>query len=343
MKTPIQRLGLALALLLPAAALATSPDPSPLPDVAAHEAQLRYFLAVAESDGDALSDAFLANALGAMRDNAIRAGTTDRGLLARAEVVRDELAARAEAARGSDATLLATQLRCLPVRHAEPRCEADLRRLAELAGGNGYHHVLLMGYAWARGDAAEVLQQARLAAEAPDYRHDFPLVFASLRQRLSSVPAPGRAAADASGEARVADVHAMAMAAAVALPAYQPFVASCRDAGDELRDHCLAIAERMLAEGQVALDVGVASAVIEALGDPARQAEARAIVRRMNWHSTAMGRAEREFSQAQFGEYFRRVSTEGEVAALAYAAAELGLPAEPPADWRYPGEPAAAP
>jgi len=341
MKMPLRRLAFALVSMLPALALAVDPAAAS-PDQARMDAVLRYQLAAAEAEGDALSDAMVARWLGMTLDDEGWRTSMDPALVARADVVRQALARRVELAREDDASVLAATLRCPPRELAAPDCERDLARLAELAGDNAYHHFVLMGLAWARDDAEGFLRQARLAAAAAAYRHDFVAAFASTRARLRQAPEGLLPAEAGANRLPPADVHAMALASAIALPAYQHFATPCREAEGDLREQCLAIALHMLDARQTVIDAAIARAVVDALGDAGQRAEARERVRRAYWQSTALARAEREFDRAQHEAYFRLVVDEGELAAIAYAAAELGLPAEPPADWRAPGEPAAA-
>ena len=312
------------------------------PSSASEDAWLRYHLAVAESPGDALSDAYLARALEMVQGDEARQAALDPALLARVQVVHGQLEARAAAARNNDATLLVSQLRCLPASRANATCEADLARLAELAGDNAYHHVVLMGHAWARGDAEAFLREARLAAEAAEYQHDVPKVFGSLYRRYSQVPAHDLARPDPGNRIPVAGMSAMAFAAALALPAYQHFVQPCREAEGDLQGHCLAIAVRMMREGQLALDLSIAAGVIDVHGDESLKAEAKRRQREMAWHFESLRGAEARLDERQWRDYLDAYAERGELAAFRVAHAYLGRPALPPDDWNPPGESAGA-
>lgn len=332
-----------LSGLLAAAPATVSADAaSDAPSSAREDAWLRYQLAVAESPGDVLSDAFLARALEMVQNGETRETPPEPALLARVQVVQGQLAARAAAARHDDATLLLSQMSCLPPARASDACLADLARLAELAGDNAYHHFVLMGHAWALGDAEGFLREARLAAEAPGYRHDVPKVFGSLYQRYAQVPADHLARSDPGNRIPVAGISAMGFATALALPAYQYFVQPCREAEGELQGHCLAIAVRMLREGQLALDLSIASAVIEAHGDDSLKAEARRRQREMAWHFESLRGAELRLDEREWRDYLDAFADSGELAAFRVANAAMGRPALPPDDWNPPGESAGA-
>ena len=83
---------LLLSALLAAAPLAAHAGPAPDEESRVGEdAWLRYQLAVAESEGDALSDAYLARNLEMMLGDEARAASLDPALLARLQVVQGQL------------------------------------------------------------------------------------------------------------------------------------------------------------------------------------------------------------------------------------------------------------
>lgn len=302
--------------------------------VRGQEAVTRYYLAAAEAEGDVLSDAYLLKLLALTSGDPEIKALLDPALMVRVDLVRAQLAARVQAARNTDAVLLSSELRCQPSVRLQAACGEDLARLAELAGDNGYHHFVLMGHAWAREDAEGFLRHARLAAQAPDFRHDIEVVFRSVHQRLRQAPddlMPRPEGEDDTVPA--AGLVAMGIAAAFALPAYQNYVQPCRESEGELRAHCLAIADRLLEESAIGIDIFIAHAIYEALGETERQSAAQVLRDRLRWQQQAMAPMEERFDRRQWQAYFDAYAEGGEKAAFAYAAEALGVPLDPPPGW----------
>lgn len=327
----LHALALVALLAQPAAAV---DDRTPEQVLADQQAVTRYYLAAAEAEGDVLSDAYVLKLLAlSAGDEEAQAGF-DPALLARLDLARARLGARVDAARNNDPVLLASQLRCHPAARTSPECGQDLARLAELAGDNGYHHFVLMGKAWAREDAEGFLRHARLAAEAPGFEPDVDAVFRAVYARLKQVPddlAP-RPEGE-SGNIPAAGMLATSVAAAFALPNYQHYVQPCREAEGELRGHCLAIADRLLDESSVAIDIYIAQSIYRAVGDSDGEARAQARRDRLGWQTQAVSSMEQRFDRHQWQAYFDAWAEGGELAAFAYAAEAMGLPANPPPDW----------
>lgn len=332
--TPCKALVLATLLSAGAAAAEASSAPAPVDPDYGREATLRYFLAAAEAEGDLVSDATLLKALELHQE---AGGALDPALRARVEVVRAELAARVDAARDKDPVLLATRLRCLPAERAQAGCEQDLARLAELAGDNGYHHLLVMMHAWARADADAFLRHARLAAEAPDFRHDIEVVFGSVHERLQQAPDDLMPRTQETEAIPAAGLWAMGVAAAVALPPIQYYSQPCRESEGELRGHCLAIADQLLEHGWTGIDIRIAHDIYQALGDPEREARAQARIDQLAWQQQFLGEMEARMDRHQWQAYFDAYAEGGETAAFAEAAEGLGYPLEPPPGWSPPG------
>lgn len=327
----LHALALVALLAQPAAAV---DDRTPEQVLHDQQAVTRYYLAAAEAEGDVLSDAYVLKLLALSAGDPDSRAKFDPALVARLDLARARLAARVDAARDNDPVLLASQLRCHPAARTSPECGQDLARLAELAGDNGYHHFVLMGHAWAREDAEGFLRHARLAAEAPGFRHDMQVVFRAVHQRLKQVPddlMPRPEGED--GTIPAAGMTAMGVAAAFALPAYQNYVQPCREAEGELRVHCLAIADRLLEESSVGIDISIAHSIYEALGETERQATAQALRAKLHWQLQSVVSMEERFDQRQWQAYFDAYAEGGELAAFAYAAEAMGLPANPPPDW----------
>ena len=327
--TPIKAFILATLLGAGAAASATSTPP---PDAdQGREATLRYWLAAAEAEGDLVSDAYLIKVLELHHQER---DALDPALLARLDVVRSELAARVDAARNDDPVLLAARLRCLPVERAQAGCDEDLARLAELAGDNGYHHLLVMIHAWAREDAGTYLRHARLAAGAPEFRPDIESVFRSVYARLQQAPDDLVRRPTAADEAiPAAGLWAMSITAAYALPPIQYYSQPCRASEGELRGHCLAIADRLLEHGWTGIDARIAFDIYRALGDTAREARAKAVINRLAWQQQFLGEMEMRMDRHQWQAYFDAYAEGGERAAFRQGAEALGYPVDPPPGW----------
>ena len=215
-------------------------------------------------------------------------------------------------------------------------------RLSGLAGDNAYHHIVLMGTAAALGDPTAMLEYARRAAQAPDYRNDVTTVFSSLYARFSQVPESLWRELDApDGQVQSPGVEAMAHAAAVGLPHYKSIVDACRGAGGELRGLCLEVGKKMTHESSVLLDIEIGAKLVAALGDEDDQAQTLRQLREARWLGRAIVTADSALDAAQWDEYFATYAREGELGALRYAARAQGIAPVPPEGWT--GEPEARP
>lgn len=327
--TPWKSLALAALFLAGATAMANDRPPTDLNHD--REATLRYWLAAAEAEGDLVSDAYLLKMLELHHQER---DALDPALLARLDVVRTGLAARVDAARNDDPVLLVARMRCLPVDRAQPGCSQDLARLAELAGDNGYHHLLVMIHAWAREDAGTYLRHARLAAEAPEFRPDIESVYRSIYARLQQAPDDLVRRPTAADEAiPAAGLWAMGISAAFVLPPIQHYSQPCRESEGALRGHCLAIADRLLEHGWTGIDTRIAFDIYRALGDTAREARAQAAINRLAWQQQFLGEMETRMDRPLWQAYFDAYAEGGEQAAFARAAEALGYPVDPPPGW----------
>ena len=320
----------ALLAALPAA-FAEAPE-SEGPDV------LEFQLAAAAQPGDALSDHLLAQALQKRLNRDADAALRGPGALHRhLRAERERLQARADAAMDADAFLLGLRLDCRVDGTARETCDARRARLATLDTGNAYHAVLLMIAAWTVGDEAGFLQAAERGAAATRYEPVFPRALHSLGARFEAVPAvavPGMPAGP-EGLPR-GQVAAMAMTAAVPMPAFQWFTTPCREATDALRRHCRAIALRMLDNEGSALDAYFGVAVLEVIGEPAEQDRAKQRRRELDWLQRRsldlMSGAEGAFLPGM-ADYFRLYGVQGELPALRHVLAANGVAVLPPEDW----------
>lgn len=319
---------LTLALLLLA-----GPSAAQTRDPEAANINARIQLAAANAQGDAISDAVLARAIDMQRGYG-SVDDIDPALLQDLQAAHGKLQARTEAMMRKDPVLLATFSGCFWRNEVSADCEGARGDLAELAGDNGYHHFVLMADAGRRGDDVAFARHALNVAAAPEYRPDFQLVFASLHDRYRQVPDVLWMHEENNYGAAASGVHAMALAAAVALPAYQHFMNACRDSEGERRELCLLVARRMAAESPVVLDRIIGFGLLEKLGDARDQAQAIEWKREVDWLTRGVVGFEEELSPEQFNTYFDLFSTQGEIAAMRYGSQARGRPVEPPADWQ---------
>lgn len=301
------------------------------PDAANINARIQ--LAAAQAPGDPVSDAVLAKVVDLQREY----GTSeaiDPALLQSLEAARETLQAGTDARVREHPVLLATFSGCFWRREDQAGCEGAREDLARLAGDNGYHHFVLLADAGRRGDDAAFARHALDVVAAPAYRPDFQLVFASLHDRYRQVPDALWAHPENRHGAATAGFHAMAIAAAVALPAYQQFMGACRGSEGEKRRLCLLVARRMASASPVVLDRSVAFGLLETLGDAGDQAQALEWKRELNWLTQGLVGLEEQLDPGQFDIYFDLFSNQGEIAAMKYASQVMGRPVDPPADWQ---------
>ncbi|GGA80849.1 hypothetical protein GCM10011521_18950 [Arenimonas soli] len=314
-----------LVLIGPAAAQTRDPE--------AANIDARIQLAAANAQGDAISDAVLARATDMQRGYGA-VDDIDPALLQDLQAAHGKLQARTEAMMRKEPVLLATFSGCFWRWEVPARCEGVREDLAELAGDNAYHHFVLMADAGRREDDAAFARHALNVAAATEYRPDFQQVFASLNHRYRQVPDMLWMHEENTYGAAASGVHAMALAAAVALPAYQQFMNACRDSEGERRELCLLVARRLAAESPVVMDRMIGFALLEKKGDARDQAQALEWKREVDWLTQGVVGYEEELSPEQFNTYFDLFSTQGEIAAMIYANQVRGRPVEPPADWQ---------
>lgn len=311
-------------------------------------------LAVAEAPGDAFSDQWIGRALAGTVDSIERSRKDGeplsdpmRQFLARARVVVAHLEAQVDAVRDSDPFLLGADLGCWPKREDSTTCSERRARLESLAGDNAYHGLVLMTNAWMVGDARGFLGAARLAAAAERYDSLPAIGFESMRARYGQVPLPAMSDSGVLAQRHGPEVMAMSLTAATAVPPFQHFSQPCREAEGELRAYCLAIADKMLAQGQNLIEIWIAQGVVEAIGSPREVEAARARKRETEWLSTqslpllgASGTVE----VAGMDEYFAVYGSQGDIAAMQALLGVHGIDLVPPAGWTRPvAQPAASP
>lgn len=314
-------------------------------------AWFNYELAVAEAPGDAHSDLLLARMLDSEVKQALQSGgdaatasQARRAFAARAEVVAAQLHASVDAARDSDPYLLGADLGCGDKDADRTVCDSRRAKLERFASDNAFHGVVLMGHAWRLEDADGFLRAARLAAGADGYESRPAYALRSLIDRYRKVPPPAMPEGDMLSRTYPAEFFAMAISAAVAMPSMQHFSQTCKESEGELRDHCLAIARKMMASEQP-FDIGIGSGVAKALGTPEDIARADARRREMDWlfdKSTPLMMASEHVVVAGVAEYFATAADRGEMEALRELLDRHGIARLPPADWtRTPRLPAA--
>lgn len=324
----VTRLALSLSLLCLALGASAA-------DSSGAEAHARVQLAAAKAEGDLLSDAYLVP----MIDLALEADDASReldpALRSELERARDELEKRLALAENEVPVALHTTVKCLKKGADAEACDGSRARLAELAEDNGYHHYVLMSMAARRGDDEAFAAHGEKLLQAPVFEPDMIPVFASLYARYSEVPHvllqhPG----NEYGPEAAPGILAMAVAAAVVLPGYQPFVKACDEETEGRRALCTAVAWRMAERSTVLLDRLVGVALLQKHGTPADKDAARKLEREVKWLHSNLARFDSELSDEQMGRYFDIFASEGELAAMRYAAQATGRSLVPPADWQ---------
>lgn len=323
--------------------LAALPLQAKVPTEQEQLAWFNYQLAVAEAPGDVWSDLRMAQMLDfvsgvsgvAAAEGAAPSGPM-RAFQARAQVVVAELESRVDAARDSDPFLLAADLGCQPKAPEMPVCDQRRAKLEPYAADNAFHGVILMSYAWMREDAEAFLRVARLAAGAEEYDSLPSFGFRSMVERYRKVPMPSEPGMDALTRVYMPEVMAMSLTMGIALPPYQNFSQPCRASEGELRGHCLAIARKMMLQGQQLIEVWIAVSMIEAIGTPEDVALAKARQRETQWlteKALPLLAASEKVAVAGTDEYFETYGRDGEIAALRTLLKAHGIAALPPVEW----------
>lgn len=317
---------------------------SDAPVAAVDTAWTEYHLAAVAQPGDAISDYVLANGLSIKLSTSPESGAPlPDPLRQHIGAERDRLMARADAALMHDPALLGMRLSCHENAPEREHCDARRQRLAELDPGNAYTAMALMSAAWSRKDDAGFLEAAARGARADHYTPVLPQVFAGLKRRFEAIPEVAVPGLQRHQDGMpMAGMTAMALTAAVALPAYQGFSEPCRSAEGELRSHCLAIARRMLEHDAVAIDVMIAAGVLQAVGEVADREAAAVRKRQVDWLMRQVAALETGPDKPRLAErerYFENYGARGEIPAMRELLRARGIPVAPPKDW--PGVPSA--
>jgi len=298
-----------------------------------------YELAVAESPGDVYSDQLMARMLSKMQsppDAAAPESASIRALRARAQVVSAELQANVAAARDTDPFLLGADLGCWPKGKDPETCSARRAKLEALVGDNAYHALVLMTYAWAADDADGFLRAARLAADATDYQGALETMFHSLRERYRQVPPPAMPGMTELDRLYAPEVMAMAVYSAIAIPPLQNFSQPCRESEGELREHCLALAIKMVQRGQMLIDAYIAKSVVDALGSPEQVEMAASRHRRLEWlqaRAMPLLAATEQGRVAGMDAYLDALGRDGEIAAMQALLRAHNIALDSPEGW----------
>lgn len=299
-----------------------------------------YLLGAAEVPGDPYTDFLLARSMVLFAKGQREAddNETSRTLAARAEVIAAELAARVDAARDANPYLLGADLGCATDGDAAV-CRERRAKLEPFADDDAYHGLVLMTNAWGAGDAEGYLRAARLAASAPGYDSVPASGFGALVARFRQAPAPTARHPDPMFQRHGPEVTAMALSTAIAMPNFVNFVTPCREAKDELREHCLAIAKKMVASPGNQVDGWIGQTVVTALGTPDDVAFAAQKGRELAWlrtRSHPLLLASEVGPVAGMQAYFDAYAEAGEIEALRALLEAHDIAATPPADWRDP-------
>lgn len=295
----------------------------------------RVQLAAANAPGDLLSDAYLVPMIDLTLQGDEDRRELDPALREALVQARDDLSRRVALAEDETPVALFTTVSCLRKDAEAQKCDGARERLAGLANDNGYHHFVLMSMAAKRGDDEAFAVHGQKAVEAPTFEPDMIPVFASLYARYSKVPdALWHEQGIEHGPEAAPGILAMAVAAAVVLPGYQPFVKACDKDSEERRVLCVAVARRMAERSTVLLDRLIGVGLLKKFGTPAEQEAARELERKANWLYAGLSSSGSVLDDSQMGRYFDIFASEGEFAAMRYAANVTGRPLEPPADWQ---------
>lgn len=322
-------------LLLVVLAGATAAQASETQDREDIDTYARIQLAAANAPGDLLSDAYLVPMIDLTLEVDHGRQELDPALREALVQARDDLSGRIALAEEEAPVALFTTVSCLKKGADAQKCDGARERLAELANDNGYHHFVLMSMAAKRGDDEAFAVHGQKAVEAPNFEPDFVPVFASLHARYSKVPDElWQQKGIEHGPEAAPGILAMAVAAAVVLPGYQPFVKACDGDSEARRLLCVAVARRMAERSTVLLDRLIGVGLLKKFGTPAEQEAARELEREANWLHAGMAAFDSELDDSQTGRYFDIFASEGEFAALRYAANVTGRSLEPPADWQ---------
>lgn len=334
-------MSLMFAANLLATALSTQAATAPVAEghaTAPDHSWLEYQLAAAAQPGDALSDLVLADAFGRIHLAANPEPPLPAALRARLESERQRLLAQGEQGLMDDPVRLTLRLSCHENAPEREHCDARRARLAELDPDNAYTAMALMSAAFAAQDDAGFVAAAAMGARASRFEPVLYRVFASLDRRFAAVPdvaVPGLAR-DLEG-VPLDRMSAMAMAAALAMPAYQWFSQPCREAEGELRGHCVAIARRMAESEVTQIDVLIGAAILEAVGSEQDRQFAAARKREVHWlqrqqyqlHKPEAGNSQLAASER----YFDTLAEGGELPAMRQLLRDHGVATIPPADW----------
>jgi hypothetical protein len=295
----------------------------------------RVQLAAANSPGNLVSDAYLVEMLDVTLQTHAGKEWLDPELREEIVATRDRLKQRVESGLKDEPAVLATVGNCFGRYKDGTDCADRMQRMAEAAHTNGYYHFVLANVAAAEQDAEGFSRRVGEMRESREFRPVFLDVFASLYARYRQVPdALWVQASDVYGPEEAAGVLAMAQAAAVALPAYQKLLSFCRDAEGQTRADCLALGRHLEQTSTVLLEQGVGLALVERLGNETDAARVRERRRENRWLQTALTNFDEQLDDGQTGQYFDIFASEGEFAAIRYAAQATGRSLEPPADWQ---------
>lgn len=186
------------------------------------------------------------------------------------------------------------------------------------------------------GDAAAL--DAALARMATATRCDshFADALSAWIEAYERQPIPGAGTSDAPTAAFTA---ALARASALAIPAYAPLMAACRDNDGtsvpaQRRAHCNAVGHLLLQQGPTLIDRDVGAGLLRHGGDATLTEADRAMQRRLAWHrqqATALALDEDPAALRAYAADWRTRTDETEV--IERALRRAGLPTEPPADW----------
>lgn len=233
-------------------------------------------------------------------------------------------------------------------------CDASdaLAFLLQAEPGNAAVQLLAVADAERRGDRASADRHWQAAAEARTYESHTLAVSQLLYAGMQGVdyppldPALARAMGSWVGLQRpataqdIADVGAIAMVAALAMPGLSPVTHRCKatflgNSNGAIREQCRHVLELLTADESLVISpmIGLTS-LVQLNGDTVEGKVWRERLRQFYWvFENAMSRMIGTTGGPLPAEYGRWFMTEGEFSALRKLIAHYGLPAQAPADW----------
>lgn len=181
-------------------------------------------------------------------------------------------------------------------------------------------------------EAERILARAALATRAES---DFAPAFRWVREHLAvAPPQPSTAEEAALIEAEgmsMLDEDALALAAALAIPAYSPLAHWCRAEAPVAIDHCRAVSRRMAERADSLIERSIGARLLDGLAqDESEREQAGREKARIDWYMRAMASCPDRNGRTILAAYAEDGGTE--IATVEALLLAQGLPLDPPAD-----------